>query len=67
MEKLQEYAADHGRTLIELAISWLAAQPDVSTVIPGASSPEQVLTNSKGADWHLTDRELVEIGIITGG
>ena len=67
VEKLQEYAADHGRTLIELAISWLAAQPDVSTVIPGASTREQVLTNSNGADWHLTDRELVEIGIIIGG
>lgn len=66
VDRLQEYAADHGRTLIELAISWLAAQPDVSTVIPGASSPHQVLTNSKGADWRMTDRELVEIGTITG-
>ena len=34
VDRLQEYAADHGRTLIELALSWLAAQPDVSTVIP---------------------------------
>ncbi len=67
VDRLQEYASDHGRTLIELAISWLAAQPDVSTVIPGASSPSQVVTNSKGADWRLTDRELVEIGTITGG
>lgn len=66
VDRLQEYAADHGRTLIELAISWLAAQPDVSTVIPGASSPHQVLTNSTGADWRMTDRELVEIGTITG-
>ena len=67
VENLREYAADHGRRLIELAISWLAAQPDVSTVIPGASSPSQVLTNSKGADWRLTDRQLAEIGTITGG
>ncbi len=67
VDRLQEYAADHGRTLIELAISWLAAQPDVSTVIPGASSPKQVITNSKGADWRLTDRDLVEIGTITAG
>ena len=67
VDRLQVYAADHGRTLLELAISWLAAQPDVSTVIPGASSPEQVITNSKGADWRLTDSELAEIGTITGG
>lgn len=66
VDRLQVYAADHGRTLLELAISWLAAQPDVSTVIPGASTPEQVITNSKGADWRLTDRELAEIETITG-
>lgn len=66
VDRLQEYAADHGRTLIELAISWLAAQPDVSTVIPGASTPEQVAVNSRGADWRMTDRELAEIGTITG-
>jgi len=66
VDRLGEYAADHGRTLIELAISWLAAQPDVSTVIPGASSPEQVVTNSEGAGWRLTDRDLAEIGTITG-
>ncbi len=67
VDRLQEYAADHGRTLLELAISWLAAQPHVSTVIPGASTPEQVIANSKAADWRLTDRELAEIGNITGG
>ena len=66
VDRLGVYAADHGRTLLELAISWLAAQPDVSTVIPGASTPEQVITNSKAADWRLTDRELAEIGTITG-
>ena len=66
VDRLQVYAADHGRTLLELAISWLAAQPDVSTVIPGASTPEQVITNSRGADWRLTDRELAEIETITG-
>ena len=65
VDRLQVYAADHGRTLLELAISWLAAQPDVSTVIPGASTPEQVITNAKGADWRLTDRELAEIETIT--
>ena len=67
VDRLGVYAADHGRTLLELAISWLAAQPDVSTVIPGASTPEQVITNSKAADWRLTDRELAEIETITAG
>nr|MDE0502266.1 aldo/keto reductase [bacterium] len=66
VDRLKQYAADHGRTLIELAISWLAAQPDVSTVIPGASSPKQVLANSRGADWSMTDRQLEEVGTITG-
>lgn len=42
---LQEVAGDLDCTLAQLAIAWCASNPDVSTVITGASRPEQVTEN----------------------
>ena len=38
-------ANELGATLAQLAIAWCAVNPDVSTVITGASRPEQVVEN----------------------
>jgi aryl-alcohol dehydrogenase-like predicted oxidoreductase len=57
-------AAARGRRLLELAISWLLSRPAVASVIAGATSPEQVATNAKAADWRLTPAELAEIDAI---
>ena len=46
-------------------MSWLAANPCVSSVIAGATKPEQVAANAKAADWKLTPEELTEIDKIT--
>ena len=46
VERLEEYAVDHGHTLPELALSWLAGVPSVGSVIAGATSPEQVRANA---------------------
>ena len=51
---------------MELAFSWLAAQPVVSSVIAGATKPEQIAANVKAADWALTAEDLAEIDRITG-
>lgn len=64
-EKLAAFCAARGRTLVELAFSWLAAQPVVSSVIAGATRPEQVAANVKAADWALTAEDLAEIDKIT--
>ncbi len=50
---------------MELAFSWLAAQSVVSSVIAGATRPEQIAANVKAADWALTADELAEIDRIT--
>jgi voltage-dependent potassium channel beta subunit len=42
---LREVAQDVGASLAQLAIAWCAANPAVSTVITGASRPEQVVEN----------------------
>jgi len=60
-EKLTAFAEKRGHTLLELAFSWLAAQPTVASVIAGATSPEQVKTNASAADWKLTPADLAEI------
>jgi voltage-dependent potassium channel beta subunit len=42
---LQAVAFELDASLAQLAIAWCAANPDVSTVITGASRPEQVVEN----------------------
>jgi aryl-alcohol dehydrogenase-like predicted oxidoreductase len=64
-EKLAAFCETRGKTLLELAFSWLAAQPVVSSVIAGATRPEQIAANVKAADWALTPEELAEIDAIT--
>ena len=61
LERLEEYARGHGHSMVELAIAWLAAQPQVGSVICGATKPEQVTANVKGGDWKLSAEENAEI------
>ena len=62
---LEEFCRARGRTLLELAVSWLAAQPVVSSVICGATQPEQVEQNVKAANWALGADDLAEVDKIT--
>ena len=66
IETLTDFCEARGQTLVELAFSWLAAQPVVSSVIAGATKPEQIAANVKAAAWALTAEELAEIDTITG-
>jgi aryl-alcohol dehydrogenase-like predicted oxidoreductase len=65
--KLDVFAQERGRTLLELAFSWLAARPQVSSVIAGATRVEQVEQNVKAASWKLSAEEMAEIDRITLG
>ncbi|SIQ97406.1 aldo/keto reductase [Bosea sp. TND4EK4] len=65
IEGLAAFAEQRGHSLVELAFSWLAAQPVVSSVIAGATKPEQIAANVKAADWALTVEDLAEIDRIT--
>lgn len=65
VEALREFASRNGRTLLNLAISWLAAQPVVGSVIAGATSPTQIEANVQAANWALTAEDLSEIDRIT--
>ena len=67
VETLQAFATERGHTMLELAFSWLAAQPQVSSVIAGASRPEQIEQNVKAIDWVLSPDELKAIDEATQG
>ena len=62
---LEEFCRARGRKLLELAVSWLAVQPVVSSVICGATRPEQVEQNVEAANWALGAEDLAEVDTIT--
>jgi aryl-alcohol dehydrogenase-like predicted oxidoreductase len=64
IEALERFATARGHTLLELAIAWLAAKPAVASVITGATKPEQIRANVKGADWVLSEEEGQEVDAI---
>ncbi len=66
VEKLEEFAAARGHTILELAFSWLLARRPVASVIAGATKPEQIHLNAAAASWHLSDADLADIDAITG-
>ena len=61
VERLIQFAEGHGHSLLELAFSWLGAQPAVASVIAGAVSPQQVRANASAANWKLSAGDLAEI------
>lgn len=61
VERLTAFAESRGHTLLELAMSWLLAQPTVASVIAGATSPEQVKANAAATGWKLSADELARV------
>ncbi|HYA28820.1 MAG TPA: aldo/keto reductase [Acidobacteriota bacterium] len=61
VSQLSNWSKDHGRGVNDLAQAWLLAQPPVCSVITGAKNVEQVMSNVKAANWHLTGDQLKEI------
>jgi len=60
VEVLEAWAQARGHSVLELAFAWLLAQGVVSSVIAGASNPEQMRANVAAADWVLTPEEAAE-------
>jgi len=67
VEELVRFAESRRHTLLDLAFSWLLARPGVTSVIAGATKPEQVRGNAEAARWRLTEAELAEVDAITAG
>ena len=65
VEKLADFCASRGRTMLELAMSWLASRPAVSSIIAGATRPEQLEENVRALEWALSQEDLAEIDRLT--
>jgi aryl-alcohol dehydrogenase-like predicted oxidoreductase len=64
-EKLGDFVEARGKTMLELAFSWLLSREPVSSVIAGATRPEQLEQNVKAGTWKLTTEDVAEIDRIT--
>jgi aryl-alcohol dehydrogenase-like predicted oxidoreductase len=65
VERLADFCQTRGHTLLELAFSWLLANPVVSSVIAGATKIEQLGANAAAAAWVLTADDLAAIDRIS--
>jgi aryl-alcohol dehydrogenase-like predicted oxidoreductase len=65
VETLKSFCEARGRTLVELAFSWLLSHDCLASVIAGATRPEQIEQNVKAADWVLTPEERAEVDRIS--
>ena len=61
VERLRQFAESRGRSLLDLAFSWLASRPAVASVIAGAKTPDQVRANAAAASWSLSEADLVAV------
>ena len=64
LDRLNDFAKARGVGVLDVAISGLAAQPAVGSVIAGATNPEQVQANAAALSWQPTDEDLTELDTI---
>lgn len=57
LEAYQAFCDDRGITMLEATFGWMLAQPAVSSVIAGATTPAQVESNAAAADAWTPDAE----------
>ncbi len=67
LDKLEAFASARGHSVLELAFAWLLANPNVSSVIAGATSPEQIVSNANASGWELTAGEKAELDTLLDG
>ncbi|MBQ7107641.1 MAG: aldo/keto reductase [Clostridia bacterium] len=65
IEKLNEIAKERGQTLAQMALSWLYSKEEITSVLIGASKPEQIVENIAMIDnLSFTAEELQKIDSI---
>ena len=64
IEALEKYAAERGRSLLDVAIGGLAAKPVVASVIAGATKPEQVRANAAAGTWRPSRQDMWDLAVV---
>jgi aryl-alcohol dehydrogenase-like predicted oxidoreductase len=61
VEGLRKIAERHGRTVAQLAVSWVLRRPEVTAAIVGARRPGQIAETAPASDWNLSKEDIEEI------
>ena len=61
VERLKTFAADHGKSVPQLALAWLLGQKAVSVGLVGMRNEKELVENVAAADWRLLDSEREQI------
>jgi len=61
VEQLKEITERNGRTLAQLAISWVLRRPEVTAAIVGARRPQQIAETAPASDWNLSEEDIEAI------
>jgi|SRR5579862_9454959 len=64
LERLQAFADERRISLLELAIGSLLARPAISSVIAGATSPEQVRANVRAGEWAPSAEDVAALNAL---
>ncbi|MEV8504373.1 aldo/keto reductase [Actinoplanes sp. NPDC051475] len=66
IEALTAYGKERGHSLLDVAIAGLAARPAVTSVIAGATTPEQVRANAAAGAWELSAEDVAALDEVLG-
>jgi aryl-alcohol dehydrogenase-like predicted oxidoreductase len=65
VDKLDAFARDRNKTVLDVALGWLGSSDTVGSVIAGATSADQVTQNAAAANWELSAEDADEISLMT--
>lgn len=67
IKQLADMAHKKGMTLSQMAVKWLLSKKEITSVLIGVHSKEQLIENLKALEFEdLTDADLIQINGITG-
>jgi aryl-alcohol dehydrogenase-like predicted oxidoreductase len=65
VQKVREICQHLGQSMADVATAWVIARPVVTSVLTGASRPEQIVQNARAADLRLDDRTIEDLEAAT--
>jgi len=65
IERYQQFCDDRGVTMLAATLAWLLAQPGLTSVIAGATKPDQIVQNAEAAtSWRPTAEDVAYISAL---
>lgn len=64
VDQLREVAANKNVEVGQLVLAWYLTRNSIDAIIPGAKTPEQILSNIQSGDVQLTEAEVNKIDAI---